>query len=753
MMPAHFAMLMLLLLCCTINIRCSKAPENATDMVSLLGFEEAITSDPLGVLSTWNTSIHICRWEGVKCSRTHPGRVTALDLAGQGLTGRIASSLGNLTFLRELNLSSNSLSGQSPRLGRLGRLRVLDLSENYLQGTISGAAPTNCSGLRELDLSRNFLIGEIPLEVSLLSNLWLLRLSFNNLTRTIPPTIGNITCIKYIALSYNQLTGSIPDELGKLSNLSRLILGGNNLSGDIWPQSLLNTTSLQFLGLEKNRLGKVLPLNIGDTLPNLVYLSLYENLFGGPIPVSLGNASVLQRIDLSSNSFSGQVPRSIGYLSELFHLNLEGNNIQTSDIQSWEFIYALANCSLLQWVSLDQNQLHGAMPHATRNMSLALQELYLDGSKLSGLVKLGLSDNNLTGTVEWIVNMENLQGVNLHVGSIRCSMATGNSTDMLSVLDFKKHIIEDPKGAWAGVTCSRKHPGRVIGLDLTDRSLTGTISSSLGNLTLLKELNLSLNSFSGELPRLNHLNTLRVLDLMRNSLHGIIPDWVTNCSGLRKLDLSRNSFVGKIPIKLGLLSNLSVLRLYKNSLTGTIPPVLGTITGLKDLSLDYNHLEGSIPGELGKLSGLIALLGHIPASLGNASALELIDLSSNNFSGLVPSLFGKLSSLSELDLQGNNFEANDNNSWEFLHALGNCTELAMLFLGNNQLEGVIPSSIGNLSTTLQALGLATNQLTGLVPPSIGNLRALIAYHLSLENFGSSGSWTLVTIICKASYLK
>uniref|UniRef100_A0A0E0K293 Leucine-rich repeat-containing N-terminal plant-type domain-containing protein n=1 Tax=Oryza punctata TaxID=4537 RepID=A0A0E0K293_ORYPU len=96
------------------------------------------------------------------------------------------------------------------------------------------------------------------------------------------------------------------------------------------------------------------------------------------------------------------------------------------------------------------------------------------------------------------------------VGSIRCYTVPVNSTDMLFLFDFKKHISRDPRGAlsswnesvpfcrWNGVTCSRKHPWRVVSLNLFELSLSGTISSSLGNLTLLKELNLSLNSFSGK---------------------------------------------------------------------------------------------------------------------------------------------------------------------------------------------------------------------------------------------------------------
>nr|CAB3446017.1 unnamed protein product [Digitaria exilis] len=44
---------------------------------------------------------------------------------------------------------------------------------------------------------------------------------------------------------------------------------------------------------------------------------------------------------------------------------------------------------------------------------------------------------------------------------------------------------------WNGVTCSSKHPGRVMKLDLGYYGLSGSLSPSLGNLTLIEELNLS----------------------------------------------------------------------------------------------------------------------------------------------------------------------------------------------------------------------------------------------------------------------
>ncbi|XP_066354394.1 LRR receptor-like serine/threonine-protein kinase EFR [Miscanthus floridulus] len=223
------------------NTHCSASvPENSKDMASLVDFKQAITKDPSGVLNSWNTSMPFCQWMGVACSRRHPGRVAALQLGGQSLTGILTPSLGNLTFLRALNLSSNYFSGHLPHLQHLYRLEVLDPSSNLLQGVIPDTL-TNCSNLRSIYLAYNFLEGEIPLNVGLLPELSTLYLSENNLTGTIPPTLNNtrlrvdshsplfnLSYLGGLDLGMNMLGGELPSYIGDvLPNLQVLVLGGN----------------------------------------------------------------------------------------------------------------------------------------------------------------------------------------------------------------------------------------------------------------------------------------------------------------------------------------------------------------------------------------------------------------------------------------------------------------------------------------------------------------------------------------------
>nr|CDM81156.1 unnamed protein product [Triticum aestivum] len=136
---------------------------SAGDEVALLAFREQISDG--GALASWNSSAGFCSWEGVTCGRWMPKRAVALRLDGRALVGALSPALGNLTFLRTLNLSFNWFHGEIPAsLGRLHRLRRLDLSDNSFSSTF----PVNlssCVSMTEMRLRNNKLGGRIPTEL------------------------------------------------------------------------------------------------------------------------------------------------------------------------------------------------------------------------------------------------------------------------------------------------------------------------------------------------------------------------------------------------------------------------------------------------------------------------------------------------------------------------------------------------------------------------------------------------------------
>ena len=118
-----------------LGVRASTVSRNETDRLALLDFKSKVIQDPLGALGSWNASIHFCNWYGVTCSRRHQQRVTILDLGSLKLAGSITPHIGNLTFLKVLNLENNSFTHEIPsEIGRLRRLQVLALNNNSIGG-------------------------------------------------------------------------------------------------------------------------------------------------------------------------------------------------------------------------------------------------------------------------------------------------------------------------------------------------------------------------------------------------------------------------------------------------------------------------------------------------------------------------------------------------------------------------------------------------------------------------------------------
>ncbi len=190
----------------------------------------------------WSSDRPLRTWYGVEIDRV--GRVTRLDLAGNGLEGRIPPALRDLGSIERLNLSGNALTGPiPPEFGTLRSLRELDLHGNALNGSIPSALG-GLDSLRTLHLHENEISGPIPPELGGLDSLQSLQLQGNELSGSIPSTLADLGSLRSLHLQENGLTGPIPSELGVLASLESLDLHENPLSGPI---------PLQFIDLRLTR--------------------------------------------------------------------------------------------------------------------------------------------------------------------------------------------------------------------------------------------------------------------------------------------------------------------------------------------------------------------------------------------------------------------------------------------------------------------------------------------------------------------
>ncbi|CAI9273680.1 unnamed protein product [Lactuca saligna] len=437
----------------------------------------------------------------------------------------------------------------------------------------------------------------------------------------------------------------------------------------------------------------------------------------GSLSPHVGNLSFLRFFSLWNNSFQGTIPHEIGRLSRLKDLSLDYNKF------SGVIPTNLSHCSKLENLGIGDNKLVGSIP----------KEI----SFLSKLTFFYASTNKLTGGIPPVLG---------NITSMKLFSASENSFG---------GSIPNTLGHWKSLT----------NFYCDDCNLHGTIPHELGR-----------------------LSRLRFLYLGSNEFNGVIPTNLSRCSNLEELELSKNKLVGSIPKEFSFLSKLTYLSVYHNNLTGGIPPVLGNITSMEgfivaenplggiipdtlghwksltqlylggcnlygtiphsifnlsllaNISLAENQLTGSLPSAMGEMLPRLEFLqlrnnqltGPLPPSISNCSKLRFLEVNYNNFSGKLKIDFAKLKDIYFISLGDNIYGSGEVDDMKFIDTLKNCSRLKILSLNNCKFQGVLPTSIGNLSDQISILALDRNDFHGNLPSSIGNLVGLIGLSL-IEN--------------------
>ncbi|WMV35452.1 hypothetical protein MTR67_028837 [Solanum verrucosum] len=192
----------------------------------------------------------------------------------------------------------------------------------------------------------------------------------------------------------------------------------------------------------------------------------------------------------------------------------------------------------------------------------------------------------------------------------------------------------------AGISCERR-PGnrtqvlRVTRIVFRSNGLKGTLSSAIGKLSELKELSLSDNQLSEQIPvQILDCRKLEILELQRNRFSGKIPYELPSLNRLRLVDFSSNEFSGNLDF-LKYFPNLEKLSLADNMFTGKIPFSLKSFRNLRFLNISGNSfLEGPVP--------VMSQIEHLSADLNRNNAVPkryiLAENStrSNQISAMVP---------------------------------------------------------------------------------------------------------------------
>lgn len=345
-----------------------------------------------------------------------------------------------------------------------------------------------------------------------------------------------------------------------------------------------------------------------------------------------------------------------------------------------------------------------------------------------------------------------------------------------SLLAFKRGL-HDPVGClvswnvsvsccdWKGIYCYRQ-TGSVVAVDLHSCNLSGdfrpeilielmaleyldvsfnkftglSIPTELGFLKNLRYLNLSTVGFAGTIPwQLGNLSSLIGFDLSSSASMLTSHDlsWLANLTALKYLSLdgvdlsATSSSWGKSVSHLSQLINLTMSNC---GLTGSIPPSLQNLRYLETLYLDGNFFHSEFPHWIVNMTSLVALQmnssylnGSLPYNLSQMPRIERIALGNNKLYANFSQIFhGPWKRLTFFQMRKSNLEGSIPSS------IGNLSSLAVLDIKHNKLKGTIPESLG-LLRSLTVLDLGHNQLRGAIPFSIGSLSKLTNISLAYNN--------------------
>ncbi|KAI3902986.1 hypothetical protein MKW92_024213 [Papaver armeniacum] len=697
-----------------------------------------------------------------------------LSVASSVLSTNWAEPISVLSNLRELSLSSCSISGPFPldEFHNLSRLSLLRMDSNTLSSPIP-IQLANLTSLSVLDLSNCQLQGSVPylpqlqyLDVSLNKDfmvdlvhmfdhpwpkLQLLSITWTDVVGPIPSSISNASSLVYLLASHCSIRGSLPDSISNLTHLQYLDLSSNYLNGYI-PHSISNLRNLQALNLIQNGLHGPMPKSICE-ISSLAILLVRDNNLSGSVPSCIVKLPILQVFDVTGNNLTGAISfRSLFLELNPVWISLSSNSLDVNmDVLTSEF-------EQLQTLGLQDCNLKGYIPTFICNMTqLALLDLSFNnliGSipscifKLPHLSYLDLSNNNLEGTLPHSISL--------------------SQEYPISVLQLQSNKLRGPLPL----------PPKNVGLfDISDNEFSGEISKEVSErLSNAVHVSLSDNKLSGSIHSAicSRGSSLKVLEISKNKLSGRIPSTLKYCSSLVSLNLGANNLTGNIPNELERAKDLKFLQLYENNLNGTFPTFIQQFQYLQVLNLWSNNVEGGIPHFLGTLSNLriISLSsnmfnGSIPKEITDLHKLQFLDLSNNKLSGSVPEKIGNLEMLTSMSntslvvgdvislvYSGVELQIQWKKATEQLGVVytyntgidlsGNFLEgtipkdicllkgLKMLNLSHNQLHGVIPTNIGNMAG-LESLDLSFNRLSGNIPLSLTSIDALSTLDLSYNN--------------------
>jgi len=774
-----------------------KAQVNTQDSLALVDLYNSTNGVNWKNNTNWLTIAPVSSWFGTTTNSNN--RVTGVNLYGNNLIGNLPTSLGKLASLDSLELGQNQLSGNIPAsLGSLSKLVYLDLIFNNYTFTGLEQLTTLFSG-NNLITFYGFGQANVPIQakgntlsVSMggtykaISFTWTLNgnpigSNYGDSTFTISaPGIYSVTAFDSLA---NQFLYSASDTVLINANAGdslALVDLYNSTNGSKWQNNSgwLQAPLSTWNGIVLDFSGHVASINL--TFNNLT----------GILPNSLGSLGSLKQLQLENNHLMGNVPVSLASLKSLTNLNVSNNYYTFGGLEPIANYYTSNDTTFYYSPQDTIIPIHQTRDSLTVSVGGTQSDISYNWNLNGTLFANAYGDSAISPTISGIYAASIYDSkLSLYLYSANDTIVLytkPNASDSLALVDLYNSTnganwannngwLKGAVSNWFGVVLDTS--GRVIGINLINNNLTGSLPNSIGSLSNLRYLSLGNNHLLGNISlALTSLSQLVNIDLSFNyytfsSLELIAPTLNNNTSlvfyytpqdtvvtihqtgntlsvseGGTPSDISYTWFFNGnyvysatgdstyTPNTSGVYyvtatDSKAGLTLYSASDTVFIYVAANTNDSLALVDF-YNSTNGSnwknntnwlTTAPLSKWNGIV---------LDTSERVSQINLAFNNLTGTLPNSIGNLTHLNSISLHINAIGGN------IPASIGRLTNLTSLDLGENKFTGTIPDSLASL-VNLTALDLDGNQITGTIPSWIGNFSNLQFLWLQYNSLSGS----------------
>jgi hypothetical protein len=456
----------------------------------------------------------------------------------------------------------------------------------------------------------------------------------NNMIGTLSSSIGNLTALDTVQINGNSatdvcnLTGSVPATLWNDTNISRLQVKFTNITGGIPSTGISKMHKLYEINFQGTPIGGTIPDSL-FLLPSIGRAYLHQASLTGAVPSTLTSATNLVRLLLYGNNLTSlpfvNLPKANKCSVEIY-----GNRFSFADVKPYADVYASDNT----WYGSYKNNYQFAKDSVAVSViagsKYAMHGLVTGGETYSwfkdaATTPIGSDDSliissaALTDSGRYMCTGQSslVSAFDIRtIYNLKVKELSKLASDSLALVDIynaaggpnwtnKGNWLTGNISTWTGVHLRNNRVTKLVFDELNTtvaNNASGTLSSSIGNLTALDTLQVNgvsatarLN-LTGSVPATlwNDTNIRRVQIKFTNLTGGIPSTGLSRMHKLYEINFQGTPIGGTIPDSLFTLSTLGRVYLHQASLTGAVPTTLAQRTNLYRLLLYENKLT-SIP--------------------------------------------------------------------------------------------------------------------------------------------------------------